>query len=62
MLEIDKRYKVVSMTHDEAIYCAKIEEADEALAFGIEVFSQPPSWAPDLYLGAEGSHDHSYSK
>jgi len=62
MLEINKRYRVVSMTHDECIFLAKIEDAEEALAFGIKVMSTSPSWAQDLPLGAEGGFDKSYSK
>lgn len=62
MLEIDKRYRVVSSTHDEVLYLANEAEADEALAFGIEVFSKSPDWAPDLPVSAEGGYDVCYSK
>ena len=62
MLEIDKRYRVVSSTHDEVLYLAPEQEAEEALAFGIEVFSQSPSWAPDLPVSAEGIFNTFYSK
>jgi DNA polymerase len=62
MLKIEKRYRVVSSTHDECIYLAREEEADEALRYGIEVFSETPWWAPGLPLSAEGGHDVAYSK
>ena len=62
MLEIDKRYRVVSSTHDEVLYIANESEADEALAFGIEVFSKSPSWASNLPVSAEGGYDVCYSK
>lgn len=62
MLIIDKQYRVVSSTHDEVLYLANESEAEEALAFGISVLSQSPSWAPDLPVSAEGGFDHCYSK
>jgi DNA polymerase len=62
LLEIDERYRVVSSTHDEAIYLALEDEADEALQFGLSVMSVSPDWAPDLPLSAEGDHDYCYSK
>jgi DNA polymerase len=62
MLEIDKQYRVVSSTHDEVLYLANEDEAEEALAFGIAILSQSPSWAPDLPVSAEGGYDVCYSK
>lgn len=62
LLAIDERYRVVSSTHDEAIYIAREEEAEEALAFGIEMFSQVPEWLEGCPLAAEGGFDDAYSK
>ena len=62
ILKIESRYRVVSSTHDEAIYLARESEAEEALRFGIEVFSAPPAWAPDLPVSAEGGYAVNYSK
>ncbi len=62
MLKIDKRYRVVGSTHDEVLYLCPEEEAEEALAFGIEVFSQSPTWAPDLPVSAEGAYATYYCK
>jgi len=62
MLEIDKRYRVVSSTHDEVLFLAPEQEAEEALAFGIEVFSKSPVWAPDLPVTAEGAFNTFYCK
>ena len=62
MLEIDKRYRVVSSTHDEVLFLAPEKEAEEALAFGIEVFSQSPEWALDLPVSAEGAYASYYCK
>ena len=61
MLAIDKRYKVVSSTHDEVLYLAHKDEAEEALAFGIEVFSKSSTWAK-IPVSAEGGYDVCYSK
>lgn len=60
-LKIDERYRVVSSTHDEVLYLANEDEAEEALAFGIEVFSQSPTWA-NIPVSAEGGYDVCYSK
>jgi DNA polymerase bacteriophage-type len=62
ILTIDERYPTQSSTHDEAIYLAPEAEADEALAFGLKVFSTTPSCAPGLTLAAEGGYAHNYSK
>lgn len=61
-LEIDKRYRIVMQNHDENPFLAPIEEADEALAFGIEVMSTSPWWGPDIPFAAEGGYDVCYSK
>jgi hypothetical protein len=60
-LKIDERYRVVSSTHDEVRFRANEVEAEEALAFGIEVFSQSPTWA-NIPVSAEGGYDVCYSK
>lgn len=62
MLEIDKCFETVSMTHDEAIYLADEAEAEAAFQYGVKVFSTPPAWAPDLPLSADGGYAENYSK
>ena len=62
MLAIAKKYRVVSMTHDEIIAVAPLAEADDAVKFMLEEMTKPPAWAPDLPLGAEGGWDVMYSK
>lgn len=62
MLEIDARYPVVMMTHDEIIWVAPEAEADEALAFGVEIMKTPPPWAGTWPLGAKGGYAENYSK
>jgi DNA polymerase len=62
MLVISEKYRIAGMCHDEILYLAPEEEAEEALAFGIEVFSRSPSWAPDLPVSAEGAYAKYYCK
>jgi len=62
MLKIDERYRVVSSTHDEVLIVAKTEEAEEALAWCVEIMSTSPEWAPDLPVSAEGGYAKAYSK
>jgi DNA polymerase len=62
MLSISKRYRVVMMTHDEVVYLAPEAEAEEALAFGLEIMKTPPDWAADLPINAEGAYAKNYSK
>jgi hypothetical protein len=54
IVQVNKKYKAAMTTHDEGVFYVKEEDAEEALAFAIEVFSQPPAWAPDLPVAAEG--------
>lgn len=62
LLTIAERYRIVSMTHDEAIYLAPTREAKKALDFGLEAFRVPPDWCSDIPLNAEGGYDNIYSK
>lgn len=62
MLEIDKRYRVVMMTHDEIVTLVNEDEADMALDYMLKVMTTPPSWAPELPLAAEGEYATYYCK
>ncbi|RLA51616.1 MAG: hypothetical protein DRR42_09870 [Gammaproteobacteria bacterium] len=62
LLQIAKRYKVASTTHDEIIAVAPVDEADFALAYMLSAMRIPPEWAPDLPLDAEGGWAREYSK
>lgn len=62
MLEISKRYRVVTMTHDEIVVICPKKDAKKCLADMLKVMSTPPDWAPDLPLAAEGGYDNCYSK
>ncbi len=62
MLEISKRYRVVTMTHDEIVVICPKKDAKKCLADMLKVMSTPPDWAPDLPLAAEGDYVDCYSK
>jgi DNA polymerase len=62
MVRISQRYKVVLQVHDEVVFLAPTEEADQALQWAIETTTIPPSWALDAPLDAEGGWDKGYSK
>lgn len=62
MLEISKRYRVVTMTHDEIVVICPKREAKKCLADMLKVMSTAPEWAPGLPLAAEGDFDVCYSK
>ena len=63
MLRIANRFRIVMSTHDEAAWLARKEEADEALAFGLNELKRQPIWADGrLPLDAEGGYAEEYSK
>lgn len=62
MAEIDKKYRVVMMTHDEVISIIKEEEAELALQEMVSIMSTPPAWLEHCPLSAEGGYDKCYSK
>lgn len=59
---ISKRYRVVTMSHDEIVWVAPKSEADEALKFGFDIMTTAPSWCPDLPLGVTGQYGERYTK
>lgn len=62
MLKISERYKVVLTEHDSCGWLAKIEESEEALAFGMKILTTNPEWCIDLPLACEGGYARNYSK
>ena len=62
MLEISKKYRVVTMTHDEIVVVCPEKDADKCLADMLKVMSTAPEWAEGLPLAAEGGWDINYSK
>lgn len=59
---ISQKYHIVMMTHDEVVYLAKEDEAEEAYQFGLDIMSTPPSWAASLPVAASGGYAKEYSK
>lgn len=62
MLEISKKYRIVTMTHDEIVAICPAAQADQCLADMTAAMLTAPSWAMDLPLGAKGGFDVCYSK
>jgi hypothetical protein len=62
MLEISKKYRVVTMTHDEIVVVCPKKDAKKCLADMLKVMSTAPEWAEGLPLAAEGGFDDCYSK
>lgn len=61
-IEIAKRYPVVSLVHDEVIFLAPENEADDAHQFAIRCMSTAPAFAAGLPVAAEGGWARNYSK
>jgi DNA polymerase len=62
MLEISKKYRIVTMTHDEIVVVCPKKDADRCLRDMIHIMSTAPEWAEGLPLAAEGGWDINYSK
>lgn len=62
MVEINRKYPIVTMTYDENVWIAKTKEAKKSFEFGLKVMQTPPSWCPDFPLAAEGGFADNYSK
>ena len=62
MLEIDKKYRVVMTTHDEAVAMPKLREADKCYAYMYKCMTTAPTWCSDIPLAAEGGWAINYSK
>jgi len=60
LLKIHKRYKLAMTSHDEGVFCVPDAQAEECLAYGLEVMKQSPSWAPDMPLHAKGGYGVRY--
>ena len=63
MLQVEKRYPgIVMHIHDEMVVEVPKYEAEEALAYMLEVMSTPVSWAPGLILKGDGYITGFYKK
>lgn len=61
-LTIGERYPIVLLAHDEVVYLAKEDEAEEAYEFGVNALSTSPAWCADVPLTGEGGWDDYYRK
>lgn len=62
MVQIAERYPVVMHTYDENIAVVPEDEADDAMAWMIDIMKTPPEWAQSIPLDAEGGYAKEYSK
>lgn len=53
-LTISRRYRWVMTSHDEGVFCVPDHQAEECLAYSLEVMKKSPPWAPGLPLSAKG--------
>lgn len=62
MLVVARRYRVVTMTHDEVVFVAPEDEAEGAFAFAQAVMRAAPKYAAGLPLSSSGGWAKEYSK
>lgn len=62
MLVIGRRYRIVTMTHDEVVFLVAEEEAAEAFEFATEVMRAAPGYAAGVPLNCTGGYAKEYSK
>lgn len=60
LVRISTKYPVVFQVHDEVVFVAPDDKAEEALSWGIKVMSQPPKWGPDIPVACEGGYAKNY--
>jgi DNA polymerase len=63
MLNLEQAgYEVINSIHDEVLLLVEEQSAESALADVTRIMVQPPTWAPDFPLAAEGWHGKRYRK
>ena len=62
MLEIASQYPIVMMTHDEVVYLAEEDEAEEAYNFGLSCMRKVPDWCEGLPINADGGWGDNYGE
>lgn len=63
MLNLERKgYDIINSIHDEVLLLVDEEGADQTLKDVTEIMVEPPSWAPDFPLQAEGWHSKRYKK
>ena len=63
MINLEKAgYSVINSIHDEVLLLVEEQSAESALADVTKIMVQPPAWAPDFPLAAEGWFGKRYRK
>ena len=62
MLVIARKYRIATMTHDEVVFVAREDEAEDAFGFAQAVMRLAPAYAQGLPLNAAGGWAREYSK
>lgn len=62
MRKIAKRYRIVTMSHDEIVVVCPEHDAEACMEYMNHVMSTSPYWAQDLTLQSEGGYAREYSK
>ena len=60
MIKLAERYRPVLTVHDAAVCVVHKDDAEEALAWIVEVMSTPPDWAVGLPVACEANYGHTY--
>jgi DNA polymerase len=60
MIKLAERYRPVLTVHDAAVCVVHKDDADEALAWIVEVMSTPPDWAVGLPVACEANYGRTY--
>ena len=62
MIKLTERYRPVLTVHDAAVCVVPDDEVNEALAWIVEVMSEPPEWAKGLPVACEANVGKSYGE
>ena len=62
MLVIAQKYRIATMTHDEIVFLAREDEAQDAFGFAQNVMRAAPKYAAGLPLSSSGGWAREYSK
>jgi DNA polymerase len=63
MINLEKAgYEVINSIHDEVLLLVEEQSGESALADVTKIMVQPPTWAPDFPLAAEGWYGKRYRK
>jgi DNA polymerase I-like protein with 3'-5' exonuclease and polymerase domains len=63
MIELERAgYEVINSIHDEVLLLVEEQSAESALDAVVKIMTEPPKWAPDFPLAAEGWVGKRYRK